>query len=130
MAAPTGQTHDSAPDRNRHHANSTLDAGAPSTHDPKDTQVIFHMLRIGATQTYCDPLHSGIQDDLEVQNRAVASALTHCLPLNLPGVARFAGNSRSNWCPTPASITAFSRGDFVSAARDVVGKKLSTATGR
>jgi hypothetical protein len=25
----------SAPDRNRHHAKSALDAGAPSTHDPK-----------------------------------------------------------------------------------------------
>jgi len=27
--------HMTAPDRNRHHANSALDAGAPSTHDPK-----------------------------------------------------------------------------------------------
>ncbi len=26
--------HMTAPDRNRHHANSALDAGAPSTHDP------------------------------------------------------------------------------------------------
>src|SRR5262245_12935703 len=26
-------THMTAPDRNRHHANSALDAGAPSTHD-------------------------------------------------------------------------------------------------
>jgi transposase len=25
----------SAPDRNRHHAKSALDAGAPSTHDPE-----------------------------------------------------------------------------------------------
>src|SRR5262245_36174337 len=29
-------THMTAPDRNRHHANSALDAGAPSTHDPKE----------------------------------------------------------------------------------------------
>jgi len=34
MAAPTGQTHDCT-DRNRHHAKSALDAGAPSTQDPK-----------------------------------------------------------------------------------------------
>jgi hypothetical protein len=27
--------HMTAPDRNRHHANSALDAGAPSTHDPQ-----------------------------------------------------------------------------------------------
>jgi transposase len=27
--------------------------------DPKDAQVILHMLRIGATQTYCDPIRAG-----------------------------------------------------------------------
>jgi len=32
-----------APDRNRHHANLALDAGAPSTHDPGcvKTQVLL-----------------------------------------------------------------------------------------
>ncbi len=30
--------------------------------DPKDAQVILHMLRIGATQLYVDPLAAGIND--------------------------------------------------------------------
>lgn len=30
--------------------------------DPKDAQVILHMLRIGATQVYVDPLAAGIND--------------------------------------------------------------------
>src|SRR5436305_5431676 len=30
--------------------------------DPKDAQVILHMLRIGATQRYVDPLAAGIND--------------------------------------------------------------------
>src|SRR5680860_675131 len=30
--------------------------------DPKDAQVILHMLKIGATQTYADPLLTGIND--------------------------------------------------------------------
>ena len=29
--------------------------------DPKDAQIILHMLRIGATQVYFDPIHNGIQ---------------------------------------------------------------------
>lgn len=45
--------------------------------DPKDAQVILHMLRIGATQRYYDPLVAGINDvqelskthDLEGQDR-------------------------------------------------------------
>jgi hypothetical protein len=32
--------HMTAPDRNRHHANSALDAGAPSTHDPKQSSIL------------------------------------------------------------------------------------------
>jgi hypothetical protein len=36
-AAQTGQIQ-SAPDRNRHHTKSTLDAGAPSTHDSNERQ--------------------------------------------------------------------------------------------
>lgn len=32
--------------------------------DPKDAQVILHMLRIGATQIYADPLVTGINDIL------------------------------------------------------------------
>ena len=34
--------HMTAPDRNRHHANSALDAGAPSTHDPIQNSAAHH----------------------------------------------------------------------------------------
>ena len=34
--------------------------------DPKDAQVILHMLKIGATQSYCDPICSGINDIQEL----------------------------------------------------------------
>jgi transposase len=112
--------------------------------DPKDAQVILHMLRIGATQTYCDPIRAGIHNiqELSKTHEVVSKAktelwhrlLTHYLPLYFPEIARFAGNSRSDWFlafleqfPTPASITAFAKEEFVSAAWDVVGKKVSKA---
>ena len=91
--------------------------------DPKDAQVILHMLRIGATQVYVDPLAVGINDlqELSKTHEAISKAktqtwhriLTHYLPLYFPEIARFAGNSRSDWFlalierfPTPGSITA------------------------
>lgn len=112
--------------------------------DPKDAQVILHMLRIGATQTYADPLVTGINDiqELSKTHEIISKAktelwhrlLTHYLPLYFPEVARFAGNSRSDWFlaflerfPTPASITVHSKDAFIDAAWDVVGKKVSKA---
>jgi len=112
--------------------------------DPKDAQVILHMLRIGATQTYLDPIRAGINDiqELSKTHEIVSKAktelwhrlLTHYLPLYFPEVARFAGNSRSDWFlafleafPTPGSITAHAKDAFVEAAWDVVGKKVSKA---
>jgi transposase len=112
--------------------------------DPKDAQVILHMLKIGATQTYLDPVRSGINDiqELSKTHEVISKAktelwhrlLTHYLPLYFPEIARFAGNSRSDWFlafleqfPTPASITAHSKEDFIDAAWNVVGKKVSKA---
>jgi len=37
--------HMTAPDRNRHHADLTLDAGAPSTHDPNRSSTLGRPLR-------------------------------------------------------------------------------------
>jgi transposase len=112
--------------------------------DPKDAQVILHMLRIGATQVYSDPLATGINDiqELSKTHETVSKAktelwhrlLTHYLPLYFPEAARFAGNSRSEWFlafldayPTPASITALDKDAFIDAAWNVVGKKVSKA---
>jgi transposase len=111
--------------------------------DPKDAQVILHMLRIGASQVYCDPLVAGINlQELSKTHEVISKAktelwhrlLTHHLPLYFPEIARFAGNSRSDWFlaflerfPTPASITAFSKEAFIDAAWTVVGRKVSKA---
>jgi transposase len=110
--------------------------------DPKDAQVILHMLQIGATQRYHDPLAAGINDaqELSKTHEAISRAkteiqhriLTHYLPLYFPEVERFKGNSRSDWFfaflerfPTPASIIALSKEAFLEAAWPVIGRKVS-----
>ena len=112
--------------------------------DPKDAQVILHMLRIGASQHYHDPLAAGINDvqELSKTHEAISKAktevlhriLTHYLPLYFPEIDRFRHNSRSDWFfafldrfPTPGSITALGKEAFVTAAWDVVGRKVSKA---
>ncbi len=112
--------------------------------DPKDAQVMLHMIRIGASQVYHDPLAAGINDvqELSKTHDAVSRAktevlhriLTHYLPLYFPEIARFAGNSRSDWFlalierfPTPATITALDREAFSAAAWPLIGRKVSKA---
>jgi transposase len=112
--------------------------------DPKDAQVILHMLRIGASQRYHDPLAAGINDvqELSKTHDAISRAktevlhriLTHYLPLYFPEIDRFRHNSRSDWFfalldrfPTPGSITALSKEAFIAAAWDVAGRKVEKA---
>ncbi len=112
--------------------------------DPKDAQVILHMLRIGATQRYVDPLAAGINDlqELSKTHETISRMktqtwhriLTHYLPLYFPEIAHFAGNSRSDWFlallarfPTPASITVLDREAFSTAAWPLIGRKVSKA---
>jgi len=102
------------------------------------------MLRIGATQRYVDPLAAGINDlqELSKTHEAISKAktqtwhrlLTHYLPLYFPEIARFAGNSRSDWFlallerfPTPASITVLGPDGFSAEAWTLVGRKVSKA---
>jgi transposase len=110
--------------------------------DPKDAQVILHMLTVGASQRYHDPLAAGINDiqELSKTHEAISRAktevlhriLTHYLPLYFPEVDRFRQNARSDWFfafldrfPTPGSIMALSKEAFIAAAWDVVGRKVS-----
>ena len=110
--------------------------------DPKDAQVSLHMLRIGASQHYHDPLAAGLNDIQEVSktHEAISKAktevlhriLTHHLPLYFPEIGRFRHNSRSDWFfafldrfPTPGSITALSKEAFIAAAWGVVGRKVA-----
>ena len=112
--------------------------------DSKDAQVILHMLRIGATQRYVDPLAAGINDlqEMSKTHEAISKAktqtwhriLTHYLPLYFPEIERFAGNSRSDWFlallerfPTPASMTVLGQETFSREAWDLVGRKVSKA---
>ena len=112
--------------------------------DPKDAQVILHMLRTGLSQYYQDPLAAGISDIQELSkthemiSKAKTETLhriqTHYLPLYFPEIERFRQNSRSDWFfaflerfPTPASIVALSKEAFISSAWDVVGRKVSKA---
>lgn len=110
--------------------------------DPKDAQVILHMLRTGVSQRYHDPLEAGINDiqELSKTHEMVSRAktqiwhrlLTHYLPLYFPEAERFKGKSRSDWYlafleqfPTPGSIRAMAKEEFIETAWDVVGKKVS-----
>ena len=112
--------------------------------DPKDAQVILHLLRTGLTQRYHDPLAHGLNDiqELSKTHEAVSRAktevlhrlLTHYLPLYFPEIDRFRHNSRSEWFfafldrfPTPASITALGKEAFIAAAWDVIGRKVAKA---
>ena len=110
--------------------------------DPKDAQVILHLLRSGVSQRYHDPLAEGINDiqELSKTHEVVSKAKTeilhriqtHYLPLYFPEIERFRNNSRSDWFfafldrfPTPASITSLGKDTFIEAAWDVVGRKVS-----
>lgn len=110
--------------------------------DPKDTQVILHMLKIGASQYYHDPIKANINDiqELSKTHEVISRTktetwhrlLTHYLPLYFPEAEHFKGSSRSDWflafleCfPTPSSIIKFSEDEFIEKAWDVVGRKVS-----
>lgn len=112
--------------------------------DPKDAQVILHMLATGLSQVYQDPLAAGLADiqELSKTHEAVSRArtqtihriLTHYLPLYFPEIEKFLGSSRRDWFfallemfPTPASISALSPEAFSAAVWDTIGKKTSKA---
>lgn len=75
--------------------------------DPKDAQVILHMMTIGAEQFYHDPLVYGTNDIQELskihdivsrsKTELWQRILTHYLPLHFPEADRFHRSSRSDW---------------------------------
>lgn len=109
--------------------------------DPKDAQVILHMMQIGAEQFYHDPLVQGTNDiqELSKTHDIVSRAktelwhriLTHYLPLYFPEADRFHRSSRSDWFfaflelfPSPHFISAMDKDAFIAAAWEVVGRKV------
>ncbi|MFK3781803.1 IS110 family transposase [Agrobacterium sp. NPDC089420] len=109
--------------------------------DPKDAQVILHMMTIGAEQFYHDPLMHGTNDiqELSKTHDMISKSktelwhriLTHYLPLYFPEADRFHRSSRSDWFfaflelfPSPHFIAALNKEAFIEAAWEVVGRKV------
>ncbi len=110
--------------------------------DPKDTQVLLHLLKMGVTQRYHDPLVHAVnglqefaQTHYQVSLRKVRvqhSIMTHYLPLYFPEADRYYTNSRAQWFtrllhrfPCPAAITYYSRERFEQEAWTIVGRKVN-----
>lgn len=110
--------------------------------DPKDAQVILHMLQTGLTQTFYDPLIHKINDIQELSKtyyqvslrkvRVQHSIMTHFLPLYFPEAQKYFHTSRAAWFtsllltfPNPAAVLKYSRDGFIKAAQTVAGRKVN-----
>jgi transposase len=106
--------------------------------DPKDAQVILHLLKTGATQRFVDPMAHGYVDLQELANtyqqvslrkvRVYHSIVTHHLPLFFPEAEPYLHTSRANWfpevlrlTPCPAAVRQYSKAAFIVAALETVG---------
>lgn len=109
--------------------------------DPKDAQVILHMLQIGAVLIFQDPMVAGTNDiqELSKTHDPVSRAktelwhriLTHYLPLYFPEADRFHRSSRTDWFlaflemfPSPHMISALTKEEFTKTAWEVIGRKV------
>jgi hypothetical protein len=110
--------------------------------DPKDAQVILHLLKTGLAQTWHDPIVNGINDVQELSKthfqvtlarvRVWHTLRNHYFALYFPEIDRFIRSDHSVWLvqllasfPTPASIAALSEGEFQKQAWNLVGRKVS-----
>lgn len=110
--------------------------------DPKDAQVILHLLRNGNTQRFYDPVVEQTNDLQELskthfqvslrKTRLQHSLMNHYPPLYFPEVERFLSNTRSNWFgrlliefPTPASMASLPEEEFVERAQGLLRSKHS-----
>lgn len=110
--------------------------------DPKDAQVILHMLNTGMTQTYSDPLTNGLSDIQEISMtyyqvslrkvRVQHSIMTHFLPLYFPEAQKYFHSSRAEWLtnflfhfPNPASVLKYPKEAFIKAAWAIAGRKVN-----
>ena len=113
--------------------------------DPKDAQVILHLLKTGATQRFLDPLLTGHHDLQEMANtyqqvslrkvRLHHAILTHYLPMYFPEAERYLHSPRAEWLtelllltPCPAAVRRYAKADFIRAVgRHVGGRKVDKA---
>jgi Transposase len=109
--------------------------------DPKDAQVILHLLKTGLTQTWHDPLVSGTHDaqELSKTHHQVALARTrvwhslrnHYFQLYFPEIEHFIRSDSNDWLirlllqfSTPGAITALLCEEFVAQGSKLVGRKV------
>jgi transposase len=109
--------------------------------DPKDCQVILHLMQTGTTQIYNDPLVTNYNDLQEMANtyhrislhkvQLHHSIFTHYLPLYFPEAERYCHNSRAEWftqllllTPCPQAVLAYSKQEFVDKASKISGRKV------
>ncbi len=113
--------------------------------DPKDAQVILHLLKTGTTQRYLEPLVTGHNDLQELANtyqqvslrkvRLHHAILTHHLPMYFPEAERYLHSSRAEWftellllTPCPAAVRRYTKAEFIRAvAAQVAGRKVDKA---
>jgi transposase len=110
--------------------------------DPKDAQVILHLLRNRTTQRFYDPMFGQTNDLQELskthhqvslrKTRLQHSLMNHYLPLYFPEAERFLCTTRAGWFsrlliafPTPASIVALPEAEFVTTAAKLLRTKHS-----
>jgi hypothetical protein len=113
--------------------------------DPKDAQVILHLLKTGTTQRYLEPLITGHNDLQELANtyqqvslrkvRLHHAILTHHLPMYFPEAERYLYSSRAEWfteilllTPCPAAVRRYTKPEFIRAVGlHVAGRKVDKA---
>lgn len=110
--------------------------------DPKDAQVILHLLKTGLTQIYHDPLVNKYNDIQELSKtyqqvslrkvKVQHSIMTHYLPLYFPEVEKYFHSSRAKWFsslllrfPAPSSIVKYSLEEFTKEAWNISGRKVN-----
>ena len=110
--------------------------------DPKDAQVILHLLRTGTTQRFYDPVLEQTNDLQELskthhqvslrKTRLQHSLMNHYLTLYFPEAERLLCTTRAGWFarllvsfPTPATVTALSEAEFVSTSARLLRTKHS-----
>lgn len=110
--------------------------------DPRDAQVILHLLKPGLSQTWCDPLLRGTNDaqELSKTHHQVTLARTrvwhqlrnHYFTLYFPEIERFIRGSEVDWLveflrcfPTPGAITELSLEQFTAYAWNLVGRRVA-----
>jgi len=98
--------------------------------DPKDAQVILHLLKGGVTQHFSDPLEDGNHDFQELLGtyrqivdrkvRVYHALMSHYLPLYFPEAEPFIASTRSEWflnvfllAPIPTDVLAFTKAGFL-----------------